>query len=515
MPSNVKLKTAMLNAEKILIRGVNWVGDSVMTLPAIKALRAAYPRSEITLLARPSVAAVFEKSPYIDLIFEYGDKYRGLGGKLRLAKDLKQKKFGKAVLLQNAFDAAFVIFLAAVPERIGYGRDGRSPLLTNAVPCGKAVKKLHHIDYYLHLLNETGIKAPDRMPLIRLALEERVAARQVFAGLRRPLLGINPGAAYGSAKRWLPERFADVAQRFISETGGSAVVFGGKAEAAIADEIFKRIHGQKLLAAGRNSLRELIAQISECDILLSNDSGPMHIAYAVGTPLAAIFGSTSPELTGPVGEASIVIKSGAECSPCFERTCKDMKLKCMDSITADMVYEGIRSLVPQRKAVFFDRDGTLCKDAHYLNRWEDFEVFPEAAHLGELKERGYMLIGVSNQSGIARGLVDEGFTKAVNNIFLEKYGFDDFFYCPHGPHDGCGCRKPEPGMILDARAMHRISLKDSYVIGDKDVDMLLAKASGAKGILVLTGQHKESPHADFTVKGLKEAVKVILEDGAD
>ncbi|TAN42958.1 MAG: lipopolysaccharide heptosyltransferase II [Nitrospirae bacterium] len=505
----------MANTEKILIRGVNWVGDSVMTLPAIKAVRAAFPQSEITLLARPSVAAVFEKSPFIDLIFEYDDKYRGLGGKLRLAKELRQKKFGKAILLQNAFDAALLSFLSAIPERIGYGRDGRRLLLTDAVPCGKAVRKLHHIDYYLHLLNEIGINASDRSPHIRLGIEERVAARRSFADLGRPLLGINPGAAYGSAKRWLPGRFADVAQRFIAETGGGVVVFGGKAETAIADEIFKKVRGQKLLAAGKNSLRELIAQISECDVLLSNDSGPMHIAYAVGTPLLAIFGSTSPELTGPHGKASIVIKSDADCSPCFERTCKDRDLRCMEGITADMVYEGVRSLVPQRKAVFFDRDGTLCKDAHYLDRWEDFEIFPDVAHLGELKERGYMLIGVSNQSGIARGLVDEAFTKAVNNIFLEKYSFDDFLYCPHGPHDGCGCRKPEPGMVLEARARHRISLKSSYVIGDKDVDMLLAKASGAKGVLVLTGQHKESRHADFIVKDLREAVKVIIEDGAD
>ncbi|MBF0328072.1 MAG: lipopolysaccharide heptosyltransferase II [Nitrospirae bacterium] len=504
-----------MKTDKILVRAVNWVGDSVMTLPAIKALRAAYPKAEITLLARPFVAPVFEKNLCIDHILEYDDAYKGLSGKLKLANALKKKNFNKAVLLQNAFDAALLVFLAAIPERIGYGRDARSPLLTNAVPCGAAVKKLHHIDYYLHLLDEIGIKVSDRQPFIKLALEERVAARQVFEGLNRPLLGINPGAAYGSAKRWLPERFADVAQRFIKETGGSIVVFGGKAEAVIADDIFKRIHGQKILAAGKNSLRELIAQISECDILLSNDSGPMHIGYAVGTPLTAIFGSTSPELTGPQGKASIVIRSDAECSPCFKRTCNDRNLKCMDSITADMVYEGVKSLIPQRKAVFFDRDGTLCKDAHYLNRWEDFEVFPDAAHLGELKKKGCMLIGVSNQSGIARGLVDEGFTKAVNNIFLEKYGFDDFYYCPHGPHDGCGCRKPEPGMILDARARHQISVKDSYVIGDKDVDMLLAKSVGAKGILVLTGQHKESRHADLVVKDLKEAVKVILKDGAD
>jgi heptosyltransferase-2 len=130
--------------------------------------------------------------------------------------------------------------------------------------------------------------------------------------------------------------------------------------------------------------------------------------------------------------------------------------------------------------------------------------------LNELKGKGFVLIGVSNQSGISRGIVDEQFVKEVNQVFIDKYGFDDFYYCPHGPDENCSCRKPEPGMLLSARADHRINLKESYVVGDKDADMLLAKAVGAKGILVKTGKQQESAHADFVVESLKDVVDLIV-----
>lgn len=182
----------------------------------------------------------------------------------------------------------------------------------------------------------------------------------------------------------------------------------------------------------------------------------------------------------------------------------------MDAITPDEVFEAIKSLVPLKRAVFFDRDGTLCKDVNYLNRFEDLDIFKDVEDLKLLKEKGFGLIGISNQSGISRGIVDEEFTRKVNKIFVDRYGFDDFYYCPHHPDDGCSCRKPESEMILRARAEHNIDLKKSYVIGDKDIDIFLAKAVGAKGILVLTGQGKDSAGADYTAKNLKEAVQWIL-----
>jgi heptosyltransferase-2 len=248
--------------------------------------------------------------------------------------------------------------------------------------------------------------------------------------------------------------------------------------------------------------------------MVTNDSGPLHIGYGVRTPMVAIFGSTDPLLTGPPPEGNginhIVIKSDISCSPCFKRTCRKNDMECMYAITSDEVYYSIKKMLPHVPAVFFDRDGTLNIDGGYINNFENFHVFGDIEQLRLLKEKGYLLIGVSNQSGIARGIVDETFVKAANKVFIDKYGFDDFYYCPHHPDERCECRKPEPEMLLRARAGHKIDMKKSYIVGDKEADMLLAKAVGAKAVLVQTGKLQESPNADCTVKNLTEAVKWIL-----
>ncbi len=519
-------------SKKILVRGVNWIGDAVMSLPALKALRKACPESSISLLVRPSIAPIFDRNPDIDEIILYGEEFKGITGRLRLAGVLRGKGFSKAILFQNAFDAALIAFLAGIPERVGYNRDGRGLLLTGPITFDNEDRRVHHRDYYLDLLTKAGISDskpnPPIAPWIYLSLEERLSARNVLSRLKRPILGINPGAAYGPAKRWYPERFARVANWFINDTGGGVVIFGGKDDLSTAEEIeikirvwsdqssVRRPHNfltsHLLNLSGKTSLRGLISLISECDILLSNDSGPMHIAYAVGTPLAVIFGSTDPKLTGPVNGANVVLKADLACSPCFERTCRNNDMRCMNDITPDDACSAIKRLLPERPAVFFDRDGTLCRDTGYLNRWEDFKVFPEISSINILKNKGFLLIGVSNQSGVAKGLVDESFVKMVNRVFIEGYGFDDFYYCPHHPDEHCPCRKPEPGMLFEAREGHRIDLKASYVVGDKDSDMILAKSVGAKGIFVLTGQQEESSHADFVAKDLKVAVDFIVRD---
>lgn len=503
----------------MLVRGVNWIGDAVMTMPALRALRKNLPGAKISLLVRPWVAPLFENNPDIDEIILYEDKFDSLIGRFKLASLLKAKKFCSSILFQNAFDAALIAFLSGIPERIGYSRDGRGFLLTSAIPFNRDDRKMHHIFYYLNILKNIGIDIDTEYshPCIYLSMEERLRARDILKNLRRPVIGINPGATYGSTKRWPSGRFAEVSKRIITELDGSVVIFGSKTEAGIAEEIasnsrLSALSSQLLILAGKTSLRELSALISECDILLTNDSGPMHIGYAVRTPLVAIFGSTDPLLTGPLGKEDVVIKKELKCSPCFKRECDKQQMACMTSITPDEVFEAVKHLVPKNRAVFFDRDGTLCKDVGYLNKFEDLEIFKETEDLKALKEKGFKLIGVSNQSGIARGIVKEDFTKEVNKIFIEQYGFDAFYYCPHHPDEHCSCRKPEPVMILRARAEHGIDLKKSFVIGDKELDMLLAKAAGARGIFVLTGHGTESANADYTAKGLREAVEWILKN---
>ncbi|MCX8030662.1 MAG: lipopolysaccharide heptosyltransferase II [Thermodesulfovibrionales bacterium] len=505
--------------DKVLIRGVNWLGDAVMTIPAINSLRKTYKNQYLCQLLTPSVSAIFEKDPKIDEIILYEKKFKTIPGRINLSFLLRKKGFSKAYLLQNAFDAALITFLAAIPERIGYNRDGRGFLLTSPIPYHKEDRKLHHIEYYLNLLRQSGLKAEYSIPYIFLSLNERLYAKDTLSTLRKPVLGINPGASYGSAKRWLTERFTDVSEWFIKDLKGSVVIFGSKNEEQIAYEIYSKLtrnlseEAPIINFTGKTSIRQLMSLLSECDLVLSNDSGPMHISYAVGTPVVAIFGSTSPELTGPPLKGNIVLQGKAICSPCFKRKCDQEYIKCMYDISSEDVYFALKNIMPYNRAVFFDRDGTLCEDANYLRRWEDLKIFPQIYHLKKLREKGYLLIGVSNQSGIARGIIDEDFVKAVNKEFIDKYFFHDFFYCPHHPDEKCSCRKPELSMIFEAKIKYKINLKESFVVGDKESDIMLAKAIGAKSIFIINNKKREDVYsADYTASNLKEVVDYILND---
>ncbi|GAB4389847.1 MAG: lipopolysaccharide heptosyltransferase II [Thermodesulfovibrionales bacterium] len=499
--------------ENILVRGVNWVGDAVMTMPAIRALGKAKADGRLSLLVKPSVAALFEKDPHVDEVILYDDRYGGVYGRMRLARELRGKGFTWAVLLQNAFDAAAIAYLAGIPRRDGYGRDGRSFLLTRPVPYDGQDRRVHHVDYYLELLAALGIPAPRYHPWVYLALEERLRAREALKALRRPVVGVNPGAAYGPAKEWPAEKFAELAGRVAGELGGSVVVFGKEvSDASRKIEGAAQNPGHVLSMAGKTTLRELSALISECDAFVSNDSGPMHLAYAAMTPLVAIFGSTDPCLTGPVGKGSVVVREAADCAPCFERQCPRPRVECMENIAVDDVMGALSGLLPGRRAVFFDRDGTLNEDTGYLNKWDDFKELPYIEDLKLLKDKGFMLVGITNQSGVARGIIEEGFVGEVNQRFMERHGFDAFYHCPHHPDEHCPCRKPSPGMFLEARHDHRIDLKGSYMVGDRESDMAAARAVGARGVFVRTGHDTDAPDADFVVGDLREAVRIILED---
>jgi heptosyltransferase-2 len=510
--------------QSILIRGVNWIGDAVLTIPAVRSVRHAFPDARISLLVKPWVAEIFAESPDIDEIILYDKNYKGLRGKFRLAKALRQKKFDMAILLQNAFDAALIARLAGIPERTGYKRDGRGFLLTNAIPVEKDILRQHQVMYYLNLLESAGIKTSDRQPYIFLKDSERQEARNLitshFPTSKGPLIGINPGATYGSAKRWLPDRFAEVIYRTIKDLDGRVIIFGSPSEVEIADEILLETEkldiGQDasriLMMSGKTSLRELAALISECDAFVTNDSGPMHMAAALLVPTIAIFGSTDKIATGPFGEGHRIISSSLPCSPCMERECPEDHLRCIKEITANDIFNAIQEIAPQNKAVFLDKDGTVIEDKNYLNSFDDLVIFRGAKKdLKKLKEAGYTLIGITNQSGIARGIVDEAFVKESNAYLQKELAIDDFYYCPHHPDEHCICRKPEPLLMLKARSRHRISLKNSYVIGDKESDVLLAKKAGAAGILLSKTPLFEQSCASYIAKDLHDAVKWITE----
>jgi heptosyltransferase II len=332
---------------------VNWLGDAVMTTPALGAVRAAFPEDVLTLVARPAVAELFRHHPHVDeiVVYDKPGKHAGAAGTVRLARELRRRRCGRAILFQNAFNAALLAFLAGVPDRWGYATDGRRFLLSRAVAVTEEALSLHHVEYYLRLVSDLGIPRP-ASPAMRLHVTdaERAAMRARLAGLgvpeERRILGINPGATYGSAKRWYPERFAAAADALSEEWGAAVVLMGTRPEMPIAGEIAAAMRRRPVDLSGRTSVRELMALLSLCTFLVTNDSGPMHIAAAEGVPLAAVFGPTNPRTTSPWTPLAKVVRVDVDCSPCLLRKC-DRGHECMRGVTADMVVSAARNLMAE------------------------------------------------------------------------------------------------------------------------------------------------------------------------
>lgn len=326
-----------------------------MTTPALGAIRSAFPEARIVAVARPLVAELFRRHPAIDDLVVYDSKgeHSGGQGRLRMAKELRRYRFDAAILLQNAFDAALLAFLAGIPERAGYATDGRRILLSRSVPATDEILSLHHVEYYLRLLAELGISRPETVSLtLRVSGEERGALRDRLASLGIPeggrIVGINPGATYGSSKRWYPDRFAAVADALAEEWDASIVLMGSLPEAPLADEIEAAMRHRPVNLAGRTTVRELMALLSECFLLVTNDSGPMHIAAAFDIPIAAIFGPTDWNKTSPWTERARVVRVDVDCSPCRLREC-DRGHECMLGITPEMVVDAARGLVAEAR----------------------------------------------------------------------------------------------------------------------------------------------------------------------
>jgi heptosyltransferase II len=334
--------------EKILVRATNWVGDAVMSLPALRALRTRFPGAEISILAKPWVADLYGREPFCDRIIPYTPS--NWKEKIRAGRVLAAERFDCAILLQNAFEAAAVAFLAGIPERIGYARDGRSPLLTRAIPVPRPGEiPRHERFFYLELLRRAGIidAIPDH-DSIRLdgagAAREAGIARFRALGMGDTIIGMSPGAAYGTAKQWLPERFAEAAGRMARELRASVAIFGSKDERELCASIASAISTPVKNFAGETSLAQYIELAAACRVYLSNDSGGMHIASALGVPTVAIFGATDDTTTGPTGPLARVVREPVECSPCLKRECP-IDHRCMTRVSAGRVAEAALDLL--------------------------------------------------------------------------------------------------------------------------------------------------------------------------
>jgi heptosyltransferase-2 len=336
--------------ERMLIRGTNWIGDVVMTLPAVATIRKTWPGAQISVLAKPWVSEIYRLSPDVDevIVFQEPGRHAGIMGKLRLAGELRKNPFDCAILLQNAIEAAILARMAGIPLRAGYNSDGRGLLLTHSVRRTRAIRQVHQIDYYLEMVRALGCTPTERSVQLHPGNDYDGVAKKLFneygIGAGRPLIGVAPGAAYGPAKRWFPERFAAVVDRLIDDTGAQAILFGSGGDKKSTAEVGRNARHCLIDIAGKTNLKEAIALISRCALFLSNDSGLMHIAGALGIPTVAIFGSTNPVTTSPVGEKSIVIHRDVPCSPCLKPTCPT-DFRCMDLIGAEEVYGEARTLL--------------------------------------------------------------------------------------------------------------------------------------------------------------------------
>ena len=348
---------------KLLVRTTNWLGDAVMSIPALREIRGAFPGWEITLLARPWVADLYAREDFGDHILRYENhgRHQGLSGKWKLAAQLRQTRFDCAILLPNAFDAALIAWLARIPRRIGYARDARGPLLTDAIALPKKGSlPAHERFYYLELLRRAGLieQLPD-CPDIRLSGAALAAESGREEWKRRKLaakrwIGVSPGAAYGGAKRWAPERFAEAAAALAAELDAGIAIFGSKAEAELCGWIADRAGPQAHNLAGTTSLAEFIDLAATCTVYLANDSGPMHVAAALGIPTVAVFGATDHIATGPVSERACVVREPVDCSPCLLRECP-IDHRCMERVTSSKVVGEALSLLANARERNTDR----------------------------------------------------------------------------------------------------------------------------------------------------------------
>ena len=374
--------TPISSPKKLLVRGVNWLGDAVMTTPALQRLREHLPDTQITLLTVETVAEIWQHHSAINSLLSFQPRE----SLWSVARRIRTGAFDAALLLPNSPRAALEAWIAGVPERIGYAAPWRRLLLTREVPrraesvpmrkrSAREIRTLiagrtenhsdrrsslpasaHQLNEYLRLVSALGANPAPLSPKLELTAQEARAAEKIL-GERAPAaqgfvapkggsicLGLNPSAAYGPAKCWPAQRFAAVAREVLRRVQGSFwLVFGRQADWELCESVAQRCGGKVANLAGKTSLRELMSLLRFCRVVLTNDSGPMHVAAALGTSVVVPFGSTSAALTGPglTGDPHHhVLNAGALCSPCFRRSCP-IDLRCMTAITVDSAVDAV------------------------------------------------------------------------------------------------------------------------------------------------------------------------------
>jgi len=335
---------------KILIRGTNWVGDAVMSIPALREIRRIFGHARISLLVRSWVKDVYAKAEFVDRVLEFDNygRHAGWSGRRRLADELQSEGFELAILLQNAFEAALITWRARIPRRLGYARDARSLLLTDACRIEPEVRKVHQAFYYLGILYGARLLPTPPWEVTDYPLSARIGVTETDRDSARAMMraggakhgqlviALNPGASYGGAKRWLTDRYAVVANELTRRYEAHVILVGAAAESGLAHEIARQMSPPPAILTGKTTLGQLMGVLVLSSLLVTNDSGPMHLAAALDVPQVAIFGSTSETATGPLSDRAEIVKHPVDCNPCFLRECP-IDFRCMTGLTTDMV----------------------------------------------------------------------------------------------------------------------------------------------------------------------------------
>ena len=336
--------------DRIVVRGTNWVGDAVMTIPALRQLRRLFPEARITLAIRASTKGLFADADFIDELLVHDGQ--GLRSVARQVREWRKRDFDLAILFPNSLETALVASLSRVPLRFGYATEGRQSLLTHplALPDWRSSK--HEVFYYLQIIAELEWILKGEQSFLETQPDGSVAvssARTAVAkdflrrhGLdfveARPLIGLCPGSINSRAKRWPADRYAVLADRLIDELGAQVLLIGTAAEMEVSNEVRAHMRNEPFVLTGKTELAELVGVLSLTDLLVTNDTGPAHIAAAMERPTLVIFGPTNPLTTRPCSPFAEIIREPPDCAPCMLRDCP-IDHRCMTAITVDQVFQ--------------------------------------------------------------------------------------------------------------------------------------------------------------------------------
>lgn len=344
---------------KIVVRGANWIGDGVMTIPALRQLRRIFPEASITLHTRSWAKGVFQDADFLDEIISF-DRETGINNLRRQAAILRERKFDLGIVFPNSFASALAMRLGGVGRRFGYANEGRGFLFTESVTIPTWKNERHEVYYYLNLVSlvEKAIIGTDTSAHARLdgslnvSAQRKAAAEQFLtdAGidLRRKVVALGVGSTNSMAKRWGSERYARLNDLLQSEAGASVILVGGPDEVDVSNEVVDRSTHKPVVLTGKTDLGMATAVLSVVDLLIANDMGLAHIAPAIGTKTIVVFGPTNPVTTRPFSENGIVVRKDVECSPCMKRDCP-IDHRCMEWISIEEVFDKAAELLSAAK----------------------------------------------------------------------------------------------------------------------------------------------------------------------